>query len=516
MSGLVNPYVFGGYDPYWANVILMMGGIDVGSDQTIDESLYGRTWTDYSFGILSSGLQSKFGGRSISAHGGSIKFEEVPSWWFGSDPYTIEFWVHRNSSGLRCLLAQRPVSASMDGAQFSFHRLSDGTIEYFYSIGGVVTGLVSTTAVPNDTWTHIAVDRDGAGKTRLYINGVMEASSTVTGTLDRSLGYPTLASTGDGNNHVGNAYFDELRVTRGVARYGSDSGFALQTEAFPRSDGKSVRFTEDLTTGYLESGFVFARASDGTYTDPSGNIATAVTDEPRFEFSGGVCKGIIIEPARTNLYQRSAEFDNAYWTKSSCTATADQDTAPDGNTAADKITCTAASNVYFERTGAVGDTDRYTSSIYAKGSGGSVGDLITIGNYNNNSRQEERNLVLTSSYSRKRLKFKPTGTTNNNVYVHLISQGATLANTEFIYAWGAQLEKIATGERSEPSTYIATTTGTVTRSADVLNFTVPDGVSYLLFEFDDGSAQPVAVSPGSYDIPANLDRAVIAQISGYG
>jgi len=67
-------------------------------------------------------------------------------------------------------------------------------------------------------------------------------------------------------------------------------------------------------TKKLDSRVTFARASEGRYYD-----------------------GQTVAKAEENLLQYSQEFDNAYWTKSATTVTANATAAPDGTTTAEQI-----------------------------------------------------------------------------------------------------------------------------------------------------------------------------------
>lgn len=82
-----------------------------------------------------------------------------------------------------------------------------------------------------------------------------------------------------------------------------------------------------FTSGSLDSRITFTRASSGTYFDSAGVMQTVTTDVPRFNYayngSSWVAKGLLIEPAATNLLLRSREFDHASWAKTDTTITAD-------------------------------------------------------------------------------------------------------------------------------------------------------------------------------------------------
>jgi hypothetical protein len=81
------------------------------------------------------------------------------------------------------------------------------------------------------------------------------------------------------------------------------------------------------------TGYSFSRASEGYYTNADGTLTS---------FASGALRrgdrGVLIEGARTNLLVRSQEFDNAGWTKTNSTVTADSTAAPDGTMTADTLT----------------------------------------------------------------------------------------------------------------------------------------------------------------------------------
>ena len=108
----------------------------------------------------------------------------------------------------------------------------------------------------------------------------------------------------------------------------------------------SIRPTLDLNfaaTKVLDDRITFTRDSLGTYTDDMGIVKYASNNTPRFDHdpTTGESLGLLIEESRTNQFPYSSEFDNGAWNTSNSNATANQITAPDGTTSADKITADA-------------------------------------------------------------------------------------------------------------------------------------------------------------------------------
>ena len=115
----------------------------------------------------------------------------------------------------------------------------------------------------------------------------------------------------------------------------------------------NVRPTLDLAfaaTKALDPRITFTRASTGTYVGSNGTLRTAGINEARFDHSPLTLEslGLLVEEARTNLLLRSEEFDNASWTKTRSSVTANAITAPDRTLTGDKlIDSTDASASHF-------------------------------------------------------------------------------------------------------------------------------------------------------------------------
>lgn len=80
-------------------------------------------------------------------------------------------------------------------------------------------------------------------------------------------------------------------------------------------------------------GWSFTRASTGYAETSAGALVPFASGAPRI-----TDRGLLVEQASTNLLLRSQEFDNASWTKTDITVTANDATAPDGTLTADLIT----------------------------------------------------------------------------------------------------------------------------------------------------------------------------------
>jgi hypothetical protein len=83
----------------------------------------------------------------------------------------------------------------------------------------------------------------------------------------------------------------------------SQFGGSTVTSGIPAGATLALDF---MSSGTMPAGVTFSRASTGTYTDSTGTIQTAAINAPRWDYVGGVLRGLLIEEARTNLFLNSA------------------------------------------------------------------------------------------------------------------------------------------------------------------------------------------------------------------
>jgi len=180
---------------------------------------------------------------SVKKYGaGSLAFDGTGDWLsvpdsqnfnFGSGNFTIEFWIYLNSvSGTIGILGKRTNEANY--APFIMI-VTSSALKVYMSINGslwAVNGL-STSTLSTSTWYNIAVTRSGS-TVYMFLNGTSVGS---TGTLSGALMTNTspLYIGADSGSPSGsstlNGYIDDLRVTKGVARY--TANFTPPTSAFP-------------------------------------------------------------------------------------------------------------------------------------------------------------------------------------------------------------------------------------------------------------------------------------------
>lgn len=166
--------------------------------------------------------KSKYGNASLYFDGNAdyLSFPDSEDYFFASDDVTMEAWIYPESfpsSGME-ILAQRSIS---DGSNFYFLRVnSSGKIRFVSAKNGsIITDIASSLSVPLNTWTHVAITRK-AGLSKIWINGSSSDVVTSNGTgAWANINYPLLIGSGDEGSNYFTGYIDDLRITKGVARY---------------------------------------------------------------------------------------------------------------------------------------------------------------------------------------------------------------------------------------------------------------------------------------------------------
>lgn len=233
----------GGSDPDFASVVLLIGaeGAD-GSTAFDDESNSNHTITVFGNAQIDT-AQFKYGASSalFDGAGDYISMPSSANWDLSdanSDEYTIEFWIRWAvvAANERIMFRGFGVgnlgwAVRTDGTNGQNISFLSSNNSLSYNVNFTTTGGGMTT----NTWYHIAIDKDSTGKIRIYIDGVMRGSNTP---ADSAMANPSHALTIGADQAAGSpisGWMDEIRITKGVARYASDGGFTPPAAEFPRS-----------------------------------------------------------------------------------------------------------------------------------------------------------------------------------------------------------------------------------------------------------------------------------------
>lgn len=230
-------------DPYWASVVLLMhyDGTNGGTVFS-DSSAYNKTTTRYG-SVVTDTAQVKFGNASakFTSAGDMLLTQDDVSLNLTGD-FTIELWLYSTSSsgfvinkggGQNIAWSSYEILFSSGYLQFAGSSANAG-----YDIGSETTTAGRIGQPTLNTWNHVAVTRQG-NTYRGFLNGVKgfedvkaltPYNSTGRGLCVGGFFVNSWGSTPQANI---TGYIDELRITKGVARYALN--FTPPTSPFPNS-----------------------------------------------------------------------------------------------------------------------------------------------------------------------------------------------------------------------------------------------------------------------------------------
>ena len=256
--------------------------------------------------------------------------------------------------------------------------------------------------------------------------------------------------------------------------------------------GDTATLALDFTTGTMPTAVTFTRADStarATYIDASGYVKTVTAaGDPRFDYTGGVAKGLLIEAAATNKALDSESLPataNPYLYNGTTRTVQSSDQNPRGTLGSISFapTTNGSNNFFGPSIAGFSTTSRVTYSIWLKANGTTSGTflLFTSGALVNSSGViisqpagasasftgnggVAPTITNLSSTGWTRIavttdaNFVGTGNFDAFLYPKAISGQLT---TDSLYIWGAQAE-----QSPNASSYIPTTTAALTRLAD--------------------------------------------------
>lgn len=225
-----------GGDPNFSSVSLLlhMNGSN-GSTTFTDSSPSPKTITAVGNAQVST-AQSKFGGASLllDGSGDNLSVPDSDAFYLPGD-FTVECFVYALSwsgnSGYVQLMGQWPVADFAPLIPYFLNgvpSIAASSNQSSWDILNTGTG----SAIPTSTWTHVAWVRSG-NKWSVYVDGTERVlSASASGTPYNAAAALAIGRSVDGGpQYAFNGYIDELRITKGVARY--TANFTAPTAPFP-------------------------------------------------------------------------------------------------------------------------------------------------------------------------------------------------------------------------------------------------------------------------------------------
>ena len=253
------------WDPYFLNTSLLLhGNLVTTSTNIVDSSPSPKTVTPVDNAQISTAIADPFGNstRGVLAFDGNGDYATVPvssNLQFGTGDFTVEAFFYFNSFATgkkyaaitlgRGANANSTFPANYVSCGWCFYIFNNTDITFIRNDASATYTLISrSTTIGLGAWKHIAITRSGS-TLRMFVDGSqLGASATSALSLD------AISTGGTQDLHIGkiltgnssepfepgftatyvsymNGYIDDLRITKGVARY--TANFTPPTAPFP-------------------------------------------------------------------------------------------------------------------------------------------------------------------------------------------------------------------------------------------------------------------------------------------
>jgi hypothetical protein len=324
----------------------------------------------------------------------------------------------------------------------------------------------------NNDWFYLGIARSSS----TTYGEVVSFFNLATGAIGSSTGYGAGVFVNSTIENVGNGWYrcTMTAYVPNATAYVSYSGNA---------NANGVPFVSDIGDARFQWG---AQLNEGSTAKDYQKTETRL-NIPRLDYSNGTCPSLLVEPQRTNIALYSEQTNNAFWNALNCTITANNITSPSGVTNADSVVTTSNNSFFGSAVSISANGSTYTQSIFAKWvsgyelfkfrsalTGGSSVAKESIFNLRTGVYISGDTTYQIEDFGNGWFRFSHQITNNNtntnfNFQVFPTNDSTQTQSASF---WGAQTEA---GNYS--TSYIPTTSASVTRNADVISKT---GISSLI------------------------------------
>lgn len=208
-----------------------------GTTNVIDSSSSAHTMT--SNGPSHATANKYFGTASLFFNGANqyVTAPDSADWDIGSGAFTIDLWAYRELSQNQSLISHT------SGTTIDFFIDSNDKLNFeYYAAGGTIPEVDLSTgdSILVNSWTHVAVTRDGSDNWGLWIDGSLRDYSSGSTTINDAAGTLVIGSllkSGVTPINSFQGYIDEVRFTKGEALFLKDfevavSAYSENTKAF--------------------------------------------------------------------------------------------------------------------------------------------------------------------------------------------------------------------------------------------------------------------------------------------
>jgi hypothetical protein len=231
-----------GIDDVYTKALLHMDGADASTTFT-DES--GKTWTARGDAKLAV-AQYKFPPSSgtFDGNGDWIETPHNTDFVFGAGDFTIDFWVRATAvseAASSALVVKVDNISHIAGYQIYIAsggyaaKLAMSSLGASYDLASAA--VIGTLTV--NVWAHIAVSRLSTN-VYTYLNGVWGSTTGVSNTALYDNSYTLLVGGGNFANSYHTGQIDEVRISKGVARWSGTGSFTPPAAPYGPPQGTPV------------------------------------------------------------------------------------------------------------------------------------------------------------------------------------------------------------------------------------------------------------------------------------